>query len=196
MANLLLDKNGLAKSSGTLTVYNFNSVNGEFISSSEEFLPEGVGLPANSCITAPPPAKAGCITVYRDGIWQVVADNRGEIVYKIADGSAVLINEIGEYPTGTTPLKPTTTYDKWDGEKWVTDAAEEKLAAIESAKKQQIGLINEANSITQAWQTQLRLDIITDADKASLTEWMKYIQAVQSADISEEPEVIWPQKPL
>ncbi|WP_071997429.1 tail fiber assembly protein [Pantoea septica] len=35
--------------------------------------------------------------------------------------------------------------------------------------------MSEANNTTQAWQTQLRLDMITDAVKASLTAWMKYV---------------------
>ncbi|MCJ7926316.1 MAG: tail fiber assembly protein [Pantoea vagans] len=55
--------------------------------------------------------------------------------------------------------------------------------------------MSEANGITQAWQTQLLLGIITDADKALLTSWMKYIQAVQAADITNAPDISWPEKP-
>ena len=55
--------------------------------------------------------------------------------------------------------------------------------------------MSEANSITQAWQTQLLLGIITDADKAMLTAWMKYVQAVQAADVSGAPDISWPEKP-
>lgn len=60
-------------------------------------------------------------------------------------------------------------------------------------KKQ--SLITEANQKTQLWQTQLMLGIITDEDKASLTEWMLYVQKVQAVDTSTAPDIIWPEKP-
>lgn len=195
MAKVTLDKNGLAESAGTLTIYNFDAVSGEFTGSSDEFLAQGVGLPANACITAPPATAAGRVSLYRDGNWLDVADHRGETVYSVTDGAAVLLDAPGDYLAGTTLLKPATAWDKWDGEKWVTDPEEEKAATVKEAKERRAALISEANSITQAWQTQLLLGIITDSDKASLTAWMKYIQAVQSADISEAPEIAWPQRP-
>lgn len=55
-------------------------------------------------------------------------------------------------------------------------------------------LIAEANQKTQLWQTQLMLGIITAEDKASLTEWMLYVQKVQAVDTS-APAIIWPEKP-
>jgi hypothetical protein len=195
MAKVTLDKNGLAKSAGTLTIYNFDAVSGEFTGSSDEFLAQGVGLPANACITAPPATEAGRVAFYRDGNWLDFADHRGETVYSVTDGAAILIDVPGDYPADTTPLKPATAWDKWDGEKWVTDPAEEKAAAIKEARERQAVLITEANSTTQAWQTQLRLDMITDADKASLMAWMKYVQDVQAVNIKEAPAITWPQKP-
>ncbi|MCQ5469344.1 tail fiber assembly protein [Pantoea brenneri] len=195
MAKVTLDKNGLAKSAGTLTIYNFDAVSGEFTGSSDEFLAQGVGLPANTCITAPLATETGRVALYRDGSWLNVADHRGETVYSVTDGAAVLIDEPGDYPAGTTPLKPVTAWDKWDGEKWVTDPEEEKAATVKEAKERQTALISEANSITQAWQTQLRLDMLTASDKASLIEWMKYVQSVQAVNVQEAPAITWPLKP-
>lgn len=195
MAKVTLDKNGLAKSAGTLTIYNFDAVSGEFTGSSDEFLAQGVGLPANACVTAPPATDTGRVALYRDGSWLAVADHRGETVYSLTDGAAILIGVPGDYPPDTTPLKPATAWDKWDGEKWITDPAEEKAAANKEARERQAVLITEANSITQAWQTQLLLGIITEEDRALLTEWMKYIQAVQAVNVTDAPDIIWPQKP-
>lgn len=195
MARVTLDKNGLAKSAGTLTVYNYDAVSGEFTGSNDEYLAQGVGLPANACITAPPVTEAGRVAIYQDGTWTAVADHRGKTVYSVTDGTAVVINVPGDYPSDTTPLKPATAWDKWDGEKWVTDSAKEKAAATKEAIERQAALIAEANSITQAWQTQLRLEMITEADKASLMEWMKYVQAVQAVNVQAYPEITWPQKP-
>lgn len=195
MAKVTLDKNGLAKSAGTVTIYNYDGLSGEFTGSSDEFLAQGVGLPANACITAPPSTEAGRVALYRDGGWLAVTDHRGETVYSVTDGAAILIDVPGDYPANTTPLKPATAWDKWDGGKWVTDPAEEKAAAIKEAIERKAVLITEANSTTQAWQTQLRLDMITDADKASLMAWMKYVQDVQAVNIHEAPAITWPQKP-
>ena len=195
MAKVMLDKNGQAKTAGTLTIYNFDASTGEFTGSSDEYLAQGVGLPANACITAPPIIEAGQAAVYRDGNWQVVADHRGEKVYSITDGSATEIAELGDYPAGATPLAPATVYDKWDGEKWGTDADAQHAAAVNNAARQKSALISEANEVTQAWQAQLLLGIITDADKTSLTAWMKYIQALQATDVTTAPDVSWPEKP-
>lgn len=194
MAKVTLDKNGLAKSAGTVTVYNFNAVSGEFTGSSDEFLAQGVGLPANACITAPPATETGRVALYRDGSWLDVADHRGETIYSVTDGEPVLIDGPGDYPADTTPLKPATAWDKWNGEKWVADPAEEKAAAIKEAEERRAALITEANKVTQAWQTQLLLGIITEKDKATLIAWMKYIQAVQSVELTAK-EITWPQKP-
>ncbi|WP_312045510.1 tail fiber assembly protein [Erwinia sp.] len=195
MAKTTLDKSGLAKSAGTLTVYNYDSLSGEFTGATDEYLPQGVGVPACACSSAPPSAESGLVSVYRDGGWQTVADYRGETVWSTADGTATAITAPGDYPEGTTTQAPATVFDKWDGEKWVTDGDAQRTAAVSEAEAEKAARISEANSMTQAWQTQLRLDMITDADKASLTAWMKYVQAVQVVDTA-SPDIIWPIKPV
>lgn len=196
MAKVTLDKNGLAKSAGTLTIYNFDAVSGEFTGSNDEYLAQGVGLPANACTAIPPEAEGGHVAIYIDGSWQVVVDHRGETVYSTADGKMLLVSALGNYPAGTTTLAPSTDFDKWDGEKWVTDTEAQRAAGLQAAESEKIARISEANSVTQAWQTQLRLDIINDEDKASLTAWMKYVQSVQSVDATTSLDITWPVKPL
>lgn len=69
----------------------------------------------------------------------------------------------------------------------------EQHIADAQAKKQ--ALITEATQKTQLWQTQLMLGIITEEDKAILTEWMLYAQKVQAVDVSSAPDIDWPVKP-
>ncbi|WP_342754802.1 tail fiber assembly protein [Pantoea sp. MBD-2R] len=195
MAKIILDKSGLAKASGTLTVYNFDAESGEFTGATDEYLAQGVGVPAFACSSAPPAVDTGFVAVYRDGGWLTVADHRGEKVYSTADGTAQLITAPGDWPAGTTTLAPATGFDQWDGEKWVTDTDAQRAAAVQAAENEKAARIAEANSTTQAWQTQLRLDIITDSDKASLTAWMKYVQAVQAVDTGTAPAADWPERP-
>ena len=64
------------------------------------------------------------------------------------------------------------------------------------AQAQKELLLDEANKKTQAWQTQLMLGIITDADKASLILWMEYVQKVQAIDTHLADKVAWPNPPL
>lgn len=195
MAKVALNKNGLAKSAGTLTIYNFDSITGEFTGSADEYLQQGVGLPAYASPVAPPQTDAGSVAIYSNGSWQAVADHRGETAYSTIDGAAVFITVLGEYPAETTTQKPATPWDKWNGEKWVTDQTLEKTAIIKEADEMRAALIAEANAITQAWQTQLRLGMINDTDKASLVAWMKYVQHIQAVDVKEAPAITWPQKP-
>lgn len=69
----------------------------------------------------------------------------------------------------------------------------EQHVAIAESQKQ--ALIAEASQKTQLWQTQLVLGIITDEDKASLKEWMLYVQEVQAVDPSPGAGVVWPTPP-
>lgn len=195
MAKVTLDKNGLAKSAGTVTIYNFDASSGEFTGSTDEYLAQGVGLPANACILAPPATEAGRVALYRDGSWLVIADHRGETVYSVADGSPVKIAAPGDYPTGTTPLQPNTTYDKWDGSKWVTDFAAQSAAQRQEAEALRKIKIQEVNDITQIWQIQLTLGTIDNDSKSKLIEWMVYANELQKVDMSLAINDIWPAKP-
>lgn len=195
MAKVTFDKDGLAKTSGTLTVYSFDALTGEHTGTTEEFLMTGVGIPSNACTVAPPDAEAGNVAVFTNGRWLLVADHRGETIYSTKDGQPAVVTETGDYPENTTVLAPLTVFDVWDGNVWVTDAAAQSAAQVREADAKKASLIAAANETTQAWQAQLMLGIITDADKAALTEWMKYIQKVQSTATASAPDITWPQRP-
>ncbi len=190
-----LGKDGLAKASGSLTIYSYDPLSGLFTGESDEFLTQGVGIPANSTCDAPPASVAGTVCVYSDVGWQLVADHRGEVVYRTATGGPVEITQPGEYPEATTPLAPATAFDFWNGEGWETNTQAQREAAVSAAQAEKSARIIEANSVTQAWQTQLLLDIITDKDRALLITWMEYLQAVQAVDVSATPEINWPSRP-
>lgn len=192
---VVLDTDGLAVAPGMLTVYNFDPETGLFIGVSEEYLSKGVGIPAHSTIDAPPVAANGRVSVFTVGGWKEVADHRGEKVWRTSTGETVMITSPGDYPAGTTPLRPATEFDKWSGEAWVTDAVAQKTAAVKAAETRKSDLIREVREVTQVWQTQLMLGIITDEDKAVLTQWMKYYQQVQAVDTGKAPDVEWPQRP-
>ncbi len=53
-AAAVLDQNGIAITAGDITVYNYDAENREYLSATVEYLAYGVGIPAHSCIDAPP----------------------------------------------------------------------------------------------------------------------------------------------
>lgn len=197
MAKAKLNSELIATVAGDITVFNYDGGTREYLSSSVEYLPVGVGIPANSCTDAPGESKED-FTICRSAdftAWEYVADHRGETVYSTETGESVIVSLPGDYPEGTTTLAPVTPYDKWNGSKWVTDTEAQHTADVEAAVQQKAVLIAEAQETISFWQTELQLDIISDEDKASLIAWMKYIKAVQAVDTSKAPDITWPDKP-
>jgi len=66
---------------------------------------------------------------------------------------------------------------------------------ISEAAMMKKNLVDEAISATAIWRTELQLGIISDDDKAILTEWILYHRALQGIDVSAAPEIEWPVKP-
>ena len=181
----------------TITVYGFLSDSKQYIGSADCYIPAHTGLPEYCTQIKPPEVPDGQVAVFDEtkNQWKTIADHRGETVYSIATGSAVEITGLGEIQPELTPIKPTTPYDKWDGEKWITDTAAQHAAAVAEADAQKSALLDEANVITADWRTELALGIISDNDKAKLVAWMKYIRAVKASDTSAAPNVDFPPKP-
>lgn len=192
-----LNSEFIATVDGDITVFNYDGETREYLSSSVEYLPVGVGIPANSCTDAPGERKenfAICRTADFTA-WEYVADHRGEIVYSTDTGEAVAVNVPGDYPEGTTTLAPATPYDTWNGSEWVTDTEAQHAADVEAADQRKTALLSEAQATISLWQTELQLGIISDEDKTSLIAWMNYIKAVQAVDTSKAQDITWPDKP-
>ncbi|HCO6820332.1 TPA: tail fiber assembly protein [Escherichia coli] len=193
-----LDENGFATESVFITVYNYDGVTREYIGLSVEYLPVGVGVPGNSCVDAPISKKDGfavCRTADLTG-WEYVADHRGETVYSTETGEPVAVSQLGEYPEGTTTKAPDTPYDKWDGQKWVTDADAQHSAALDAAEVKRQSLIDAAMASISLIQLKLQAGRkLTQAETTRLNTVLDYIDAVTVTDTSTAPDVIWPELP-
>lgn len=104
-------------------------------------------------------------------------------------------DDVMETFSGTPPSGMRLGADKKGNPAWVDipPLTHEQHVTIIEAQKQ--ALIAEASQKTQLWQTQLMLGIITDEDKASLKEWMLYVQEVQAVDSSLGAGIVWPTPP-
>ncbi|EJL0337129.1 tail fiber assembly protein, partial [Escherichia coli] len=155
---ITLDENGFATEAGFITVYNYNGETREYISTSNEYLAVGVGIPACSCLDAPGTHKAG-YAICRSAdfnSWEYVPDHRGETVYSTETGESKEITAPGDYPENTTAIAPLTPYDKWDGEKWVTDTEAQHSAAVDAAEAQRQSLIDTAMASISLIQLKLQ----------------------------------------
>ena len=197
MAEAQFNGDMIAVVAGEITVYNFDGSTREYRSSSVEYVAVGIGLPAHSCIDAPLDAKEGLVICRTSDFsaWEYVADHRGETAYSKETGQPVIVSVLGDYPPDSTPEAPATPYDKWDGQKWVTDAVAKRKADIEYAGEQRQRLLSEVHDITSDWRVALMLGDISDNDKTKLSAWMAYKSEVKAVDISTAPDVTWPVKP-
>lgn len=191
----VFDENGLAKEPGNIRCFYFDSVTGEYTGLSDEYINVGVSMPGHSTDIYPGDDEAGYVSVFTDSGWNKEEDHRGDTVYSTTDGIASTVDYIGPVRDGYTTIAPSGPYDKWDGEKWVTDTNAQHAADVEVANQQKAALLAEAQQTISLWQTELQLGIISDEDKTSLIAWMNYIKAVQAVDTSTAPDIIWPTPP-
>ena len=198
MDNAVLNSELIATKAGNITVYNYDGKTREYISTSNEYLAIGVGIPTYSCLDAPVTRKAG-YAICRSAdfnSWEYVPDHRGEIVFSTETGESKEITAPGDYHENTTTIAPLTPYDKWDGEKWVTDINAQHVAEVEAAEQQKSVQLLFAKEKIILWQTELQLGIISDEDKEKLISWVNYIKAVQAVDTQKAHNIIWPKKPF
>ena len=198
MEQAILGKDGYALNDGEIIVHNYDGETREYISTSTEYLAVGVGIPACSCLDAPGTHKAGyaiCRSVDLNS-WEYVPDHRGEVVYSTETGESKEITSLGDYPENTTTIAPLTPYDKWDGERWVTDAEAQHSAAVEAAEAQRQSLIDAAMASISLIQLKLQAGRkLTQPENTRLNAVLDYIDAVTATDTSTAPDVIWPELP-
>ncbi|MBF4178979.1 tail fiber assembly protein [Lelliottia nimipressuralis] len=189
---------GIAIVAGEMTVYNYDGETREYLSATSEYLPVGVGLPANACTDEPLKARKGfavCRSPMGDS-WEYLSDYRGKTVWSTGTGDPVNVTSPGDYPEGTTTQAPETPYDRWDGEKWVTDEDARKADAIKTADLQKSALIQAAGESISPLQDAVDLGMATEEEKSRYDAWRKYRVLLTRVDILQYPEIVWPEKPI
>ncbi|HHU9744039.1 TPA: tail fiber assembly protein, partial [Escherichia coli] len=177
MNKSVLNSELIAIKAGDIIIYNYDGETREYISTSTEYLAVGVGIPACSCLDAPGTHKAGyaiCRSVDLNS-WEYVPDHRGEIVYSTETGESKKITAPGDYPENTTTIAPLTPYDKWNGEKWVTDTEAQHGAAVDAAEALRQSLIHTAMASISLIQLKLQAGRnLTQAETTRLNAVLDY----------------------
>uniref|UniRef100_UPI0035C6E848 tail fiber assembly protein n=1 Tax=Serratia quinivorans TaxID=137545 RepID=UPI0035C6E848 len=193
----VLNVNGLAIEAGWLTVYSIEPVQREYQQASQEYLPEGVGLPALSFSDKPTlPKSSFALVRSTDGTrWESLPDFRGTDVYNTVTGKLQTITTIGELPQDVTLLAPQTPYDKWDGDKWVTDTDAQHQAVVDAAQQELAQRQQAAATAIAPLEIAVKLGMATEEEKTTLTAWETYSVLLNRVDITKAPDIKWPQQP-
>ncbi|GLY60109.1 tail fiber assembly protein [Pectobacterium carotovorum] len=196
ITNAELNESGLAISAGWITVYHVNPATREYQSASYEYVMQGVGLPADSYADEPElPPIGKALRRSTDGqAWEYVPDHRGKTVYNTETRQEQIVTQFGELHESVTLLKPATTFDKWNGKKWVLDKDAQAADALQTAQQElatrRASATSRINELTYA----VNLDIATDAEKTALTAWQKYAVLLSRIDAS-AAKIDWPEAP-
>lgn len=180
-----------------IQVYNLLDDTKEFIGKGDAFISANTGLPANCTDIAPPETKAGMVAVFDSAKqkWDVCEDHRGEFVYSTENGYKSFISEIGAYPAGTTTIAPENAWQKWDGNGWVDDPEAKRKAQIDDALATKTLLLRQANEEISTLQDAVDMDMATEGENASLTEWKKYRVLLRRILPEDAPGITWPAVP-
>lgn len=197
MQNAIMEY-GFATTAGNVVVFNYDSKTREILSSTTEYIPVGVGLPANACTDAPPEGKDGfvvCRTIADDS-WEYLAEHRGETVWNTETGEPVEITLPGGYPAGTTTVAPATPYDAWNGEQWVTDENAKIAADVKNAELKKAELLIMAGEIISPLQDAVELGIADNEESNLYDAWRKYRVLLNRVDPLLGPNLVWPEQPI
>ena len=190
----VLDSNGLTVSAGWAVIYNVDA-KGEFLQATYQYLPVGVGLPANAYLDAPKSVKDNQAIIHNGQKWTYPKDFRGQKVYSIITGAETTITEIGDIADNYTLLKPASEFDSWDGEKWVLDTEKQHQHDINVATSQKKQLLSDVNEQISYLQDAIDADIATDAEKSLFAVLKKYRVLLNRIDVNQAPDIEWPVKP-
>ena len=190
----VLDNNGLTISAGWVVVYNVDA-KGEFLQATYQYLPIGVGLPANAYLEAPQSVKDNQAIIHDGQQWTYPKDLRGTKIYSIDTGGETILQEVGEIPDGFTELKPTSEFDSWDGKKWQFDKNKQHQYEVNQASIKKNQLLSEAASQLSYLQDAVDSQIASEQETQLLVEWKKYRVLVNRIDIEQAPNIEWPNQP-
>ena len=190
----VLDNSGLTISAGWVVVYNVDA-KGEFLQATYQYLPIGVGLPANAYLEAPQSVKDNQAIIHDGQQWTYPKDLRGTKIYSIETGGETILQEVGEIPDGFTELKPTSEFDSWDGKKWQFDKNKQHQYEVNQASIKKNQLLSEAASQLSYLQDAVDSQIASEQEAQLLAEWKKYRVLVNRIDIELAPNIEWSNQP-
>ena len=190
----VLDDNGYTITAGWRIIYNVDT-KGEFLQATYQYLPIGVGLPANSYLDAPTEVDDNKAIIHDGKQWTYPDDFRGTAIYSTETGIKTVVQKIGKIPDGYTTLKPASEFDSWDGDKWVLDKNKKHQHDVNQASSKKNQLLAEATTQISYLQDAVDSQMASEQEARLLVEWKKYRVLVNRIDIEQAPNIEWPKQP-
>lgn len=180
----------------TMTVFHYSHDTCEFVGTGDALIPADTGLPAFCTAITPPEEKESHVRVY-DPVkskWTYQLDKRGTY-YDKATGFPVYVSGLGDVLETLTALMPGSTFDKWDGEKWIQDEVALRAYEVELATQEKVALLSHADKRIAIFEDAIRLKMATENEIKSLEEWQKCRVLLNRVDLSDAPSITWPVVP-
>ncbi|WP_334320357.1 tail fiber assembly protein [Gilliamella apicola] len=190
----VLDNSGLTISAGWAIIYSVDA-KGEFLQATYQYLPIGVGLPANAYLDAPKNVKDNQAIIHDGQQWTYPKDLRGTKIYSTETSAEMTMQEVGEIPDGYTDLKPASEFDSWDGKKWQLDKNKQHQYEVNQASVKKNQLLTEATTQISYLQDAVDTEIASEKETQLLAEWKKYRVLVNRIDIELAPNINYPETP-
>ncbi|EPB4503215.1 tail fiber assembly protein [Yersinia enterocolitica] len=180
-----------------VTVFNYHYETKEYVGESDYYIAPYTGLPASCTEIKPLPAKKGYAVIFNEETqqWEYVEDHRQTEVYNTQTGEPQTISQLGFLPENTTPLAPTSQFDRWNGTQWIKDTDAEKQYYLTEARQKKSILLEEAKTQIEILKDSIEFDIATPTAESELVAWRKYRVQLNQLDISAAPDIDWPPMP-
>ncbi|QLZ40623.1 tail fiber assembly protein [Citrobacter sp. RHBSTW-00127] len=193
----VFDEKGLAAEAGDIRCFYYDADTNEYTGWSDEYINIGVSMPGNSTDIDPGDESTVEVAVFSNDGWEWKADHRGNTVYSTEDGTSSVVDYIGNIKEGFTTIAPGTKYDKWDGEKWVTDIDAQHVADVEAAEAEKQYRIDQANDYinSKQWPGKAAMGRLKDVEKEQYNVWLDYLDALEAVVTSSAPGINWPTPP-
>ncbi|ATM96271.1 tail fiber assembly protein G [Yersinia frederiksenii] len=180
-----------------VTVFNYHYETKEYVGESDYYIAPYTGLPASCTEIKPLLAKKGYAVIFNEETqqWEYVEDHRQTEIYSTQTGEPQTINQLGSLPENTTLLAPSSSFDRWNGTKWVKDSEAEKQYYLAEARQKKSILLEEANTQIEILKDSIEFDMSTSTAETELVAWRKYRVQLNQLDISAAPDINWPKQP-
>ncbi|AOR64805.1 tail fiber assembly protein [Pectobacterium wasabiae] len=192
-----LNESGLSVEAGWITIYQVHPTSREYIGAHYEYLPIGVGIPADSYSDEPELPPLGlALRRTNDGLrWEHVPDYRGQTVYSKETRQTQVVTLIGALPDNVALSEPATVFDVWDGNAWMTDKEAQQQALVLEVKKELATRLSAANTQISTLSDAVTLGIATGEEITQLAEWQTYRVLLNRIDVNKVSDINWPDVP-
>ncbi|WP_313301041.1 tail fiber assembly protein [Pseudomonas sp.] len=185
------------------TLCNVHRETGEYLCVSQADpspLEPGVWLfPAFSHRVAPPQVREHFASILdlESQEWRWARDHRGATVYSTDDGTPRRWEHLGELPDGYTTKAPTSAFDHWVVDQWVTHEVLRAKAARQVAYSRQALSDQYALARISTLHNATDLGVATEADNSALEAWKLYRVELNRLSIASlaPNDLRWPSSP-